>query len=433
MENKKKSSELVQEGCCPSMDTKKLCETLQFSYRLSYQPSAEKFQQFLSRPIGIEVKFTYKYKKCPGDLVKGDLVYTNTLLPGESVRLFTSDRRSKFTYDASSAAANRNVQSSEESMHAQQFSDSMFDFSSRDKQKSSNQNSAHVDGHADAGIDILGFGGEANMSGNFSSTSSSQFAKELHQHAESSNYQSAMSTRKANSISIGESISRSHVSTSSEDQYESSSREFKNPNPGRAITFLFYQIDKTYTVEFYLEEISIRVYNNRIDNSRISANPFSRSNGIGVLSTNVLATDRAANGNLQDDVKFLSIDNSNQQIVDLLPVSIVDSIKEIVIEELSQIGLLKKDGSISEETKRQFRFETTIALPTPGVLVKGCLDDCNILEPSVVESIALENDHKRLQNDMLKKQIELLEKQIELLPQAQEYRCCPPAPVIQPE
>ena len=31
----------------------------------------------------------------------------------------------------------------------------------------------------------------------------------------------------------------------------------------------------------------------------------------------------------------------------MLPVSIVDSIKEIVIEELSQIGLLKKDGSMA--------------------------------------------------------------------------------------
>jgi len=202
-----------QNGCCPSLDRKQLCEIMHFNYRLNYRPESQEFQQFANFPVGVEVKYSFTYKRCPGDLLQGDLVYTNTLLPGETVRLFTSDRRTKFTLDASTATANRNVQSSEESFQAQQMSDSMFDFSSRDNQNSSYTNKAHVDGHGDAGIDVLGFGGEANMSGNFNAEGTSSFADELNQHAQSKQHESTMSARKASSVSVGETQTLAHTET----------------------------------------------------------------------------------------------------------------------------------------------------------------------------------------------------------------------------
>jgi hypothetical protein len=52
------------------------------------------------------------------------------------------------------------------------------------------------------------------------------------------------------------------------------------------------------------------------------------------------------------------------------------------------------------------------------VLVKGCLDTCDVCEPELQKQIALELEHKDLENQLLKKQIDLLEK-------SQEYRCCP--------
>ena len=58
------------------------------------------------------------------------------------------------------------------------------------------------------------------------------------------------------------------------------------------------------------------------------------------------------------------------------------------------------------------------ARPTPGVLVKGCLDDCDICEPELKQEMALDLARKDLENQLLKKQIDLLEK-------SQEYRCCP--------
>src|ERR1043165_5480903 len=123
--------------CCPALDPKKLCDIMRFSYRLNYLPEVKDFQRFSDFNLGIEVKLSFKYSRCPGDLVQGDLVYTNTLLPGESVKLFTSDRRSKFVYDSANKVSYKNTQSSEDSMQAQQMSDSMFDFSSRDEQNSS--------------------------------------------------------------------------------------------------------------------------------------------------------------------------------------------------------------------------------------------------------------------------------------------------------
>ncbi|HVZ96638.1 MAG TPA: hypothetical protein VG847_07170 [Chitinophagaceae bacterium] len=427
MANQKK---VTQTECCPVMNKKLLCEIMHFSYRLNYRPESPDFlQKFANFPVGIELKFTFTYKRCPGDLVQGDLVYTNTLLPGETVKLFTSDRRSKFTYDTSSASANRNVQSSEESLQAQQMSDTMFDFGSKDAGNSSYQNQAHVDGHGDAGIDILGFGGEANMSGNFNSSGSSQFARELTQHAESKHNESVMSTRKANSISVGESMSRTHAEGSSEDQYESSSREFKNPNQCHAVTFLFYQIDKTYTIDFTLDSITVRIYNKQSDNARVSANPFGNSNGVGILSTNVLATDPEAVAAGKVLTPSLLINRSG--IAFTSPVnpgdtplskSVITAITNIVIKELVDEGLMKSDGSVSDTAKKQYGFQTSMALPTPGVMVKGCMDDCDICEPELQRAHELELQNRHLQNELLKKQIELLEK-------SREYRSYSPAPV----
>ncbi|MDB4919538.1 hypothetical protein [Mucilaginibacter sp.] len=422
-----KNTSTDQKGCCPTLDPKQLCEVMHFNYRLNYRPESETFREFANFPVGIEVKFSFTYKRCPGGLLQGDLVYTNTLLPGEIVRLFTSDRRTTFTLDTSTAAANRNVQSSEESFQAQQMSDSMFDFTSKDSQNSSYTNKAHVDGHGDAGVDILGFGGEANMSGNFNSSGTSSFANELNQHAQSKQNETAMSTRKASSVSVGEVQTRAHTETSSEDHYESSSREFKNPNHCHAITFLFYQIDKSYTITFSLDAITIRVYNSQLDNARISPTPFTPSDGIGILSTHVLATDaqkfspaadattNAARGLFINPAFF----NQEQQP---LPQAVIQKVTDIVKNELVQVGLLNKDGSVSDSAQKQYGFSSSMALPTPGIMVKGCIDDCDICEDDVHQALKLDLENKQLQNQLLKRQIDLLDK-------SQEYRCCPEATV----
>ena len=90
-----------------------------------------------------------------------------------------------------------------------------------------------------------------------------------------------------------------------------------------------------------------------------------------------------------------------------------------VDQDLVKEGLLDKvGGQVSPAAQQALGWEKTMALPTPGVLVKGCLDDCDICEPELKKLMDLEATRKDLENQLLQKQITLLEK-------SQEYRCCP--------
>src|SRR5262249_4648783 len=263
---------------------------LDFFYRLTHNVTvAVRDRRRVNVPV--EVKLHFRLTRCRGPLAIGDLLYTTTLVPGEKVKLFTSDRRAKVSFEHSSSLSYRNTQSSEESMYMQSMSDSLFDTNSRDESKSSNQSHAHVDGKADAGVDILGLGGSASMSGNFDANSTATFAAEHSQHAQSSHHATEQGVRKASSVSIGEVQSRSHSEGQSEDHFESASREFTNPNQCHAVTFLFYQINKTQTVKYTLEAIERRVILDPAnDFTKVALNPLERSNALGVTSVNVLAT-----------------------------------------------------------------------------------------------------------------------------------------------
>lgn len=398
--------------CCPQLAPNDICDILDFHYRLTY-PTHVGDQQ-----IPVEVKFHFRLTRCRGPLAIGDLLYTTTMLPGEKVKLFTSDRRSKFTFDTATKFGYRNTQSSEESFFMQQMSDSLFDTNSRDHQHSSNQSHAHVDGHGDAGIDILGLGGSANMSGNFDSNSVSDFLGEHSQHAENSFHAAEMGTRKAASTSIGESQSRTHTESESQDHYESASREFENKNKCHAATFLFYQINKTQAVKYTLESITLRVMMDiepGNDFTRVAANPVGDSRGLGITSTTVLATDEKAN--LARNQILLNLP-ATQPLQPRFSIPNRQQAIKQVTKELQQEKLLDANGDVTKEAKALYSFEKQSALPTPGILVKGCIDDCDVCEPNLEKEIELDLEHKRLQNVLLQKQIDLLEK-------SQEYRCCP--------
>ena len=408
--------------CCPPTSADDACDVLNFYYRLTYPTTVGAGNRRVTVPV--EVKLHFRLTRCRGPLAIGDLAYTTTLLPGEKVRLFTSDRRTRYTYDSSTQLAYRNTQSSEESLFVQTMSDSLFDTNSRDTAHSSNQSHAHVDGHADAGVDILGLGGSANMSGNFDSNSVSDFLGEHRAHAESSFHSAEQATRKSSSVSVGEVQTRAHTETSSEDQYESSSREFSNPNKCHALTFLFYQINKTQTVKYTLEAIERRVVlDPQLDFTKVEAAPLAPSSSVGVTSVNVLATADAAKVAIAqpvlagDSARFARFPTDLGQAAPA--VNIRQQALDQVDKELIKAGLLGEDRQVSADAKLKFSFsEDKSSIPTPGLLIKSCLDDCDACEPAVEKGIELDLERKSLENQLLKRQIELLDK-------AQEYRCCP--------
>ena len=77
-----------------------------------------------------------------------------------------------------------------------------------------------------------------------------------------------------------------------------------------------------------------------------------------------------------------------------------------------------KTGKPTEHLVAELSWQRTELLPTPGIMVKGCLDECQTCEPALQKEMELDLERKRLENKLLERQIELLEK-------SQEYRCCP--------
>ena len=87
----------------------------------------------------------------------------------------------------------------------------------------------------------------------------------------------------------GRCSTRSHAEGTSEDHFESSSREFANPNRCHAITFFFYRVNKTQTVRFTLESIERRVLDPAAD-TKVANNRFLARGGVSAIPEPILAT-----------------------------------------------------------------------------------------------------------------------------------------------
>lgn len=417
--------------CCPALETDKACDVLDFHYRLTHNTSVVSG----GRRVRVEVIIRVRYERCPGPMALGDLVYSTTLLPGETVRLFTSDRRSRFSFDSATQVSYRNEQTSEERYYMASVHDFMSDLTVRDSASanSSSRGSAKGHGGTSGAIESFFVGASVDVSGSYEASSTNTFLRELSQHASSSDRRAEMGTRAASSVSVGEVQSRTHTQGESEDHFESASRQFSNPNHCHAVTFFFYQINKTQKIRFTIESIERRVIDPAAD-TRITHNPFVSDGDVSTIPNTVLATDesrlkveavarQSVAAKLQADAELSAV-RSNRAFLaanvaqEPIPPAVAAKALEQVDQDLMKQGLLDKRGQMSDEVRKTFSFERTSSLPTPGLMVKGCLDECNICEVAVVQSRQLDLERKQLENELLKKQIELLA-------QSQAYRCCP--------
>lgn len=416
----------LQVPCCPEFPADPVCDVMDFQYRLQYPTQVIN----RDRRVTVEVTIHARFERCPGPLALGDLVYSTTLFPGEKVKLFTADRRTRFTYDSSTQLSYRNQQTSEERFYASSVHDAMTDISSRDSQSASSSNRGSASGHGETSGAIQSFlsGASVDVSGSWDSSSTSSFLRELSTHAQSSDRRSEMATRTANSVSVGEVSTRSHAEGSTEDHYESSSREFTNSNRCHAITYYFYQINKTQTIRFKIVAIYRRVIDPAAD-SAVRNNPFADDGGVEVIPNGVLATDprraeiqrMAQTANLSAGATradSLSAQPSFRIENEPIPTPLREKALKSVDLELMRQGYLREDGQLNEERVVELGFERMSSLPTPGLYVRSCLDDCDVCEAALDKEIEIEIERKRLENELLKKQIDLLEKH-------QDYRCCP--------
>jgi hypothetical protein len=431
--------------CCPELDTEPTCDVLDFRRRLVFPTPVRGPNE---QTVKVEVIFHTRFTRCAGPLALGDIAYSTTLLPGEKVRLATTDRRSRFSFDSESKLSHRSEQISEEQYRMRSMRAFMSDENVVDRGNDNYTEQGKWDFHGDASgsIGFMSASADANARGSHSASSARDYMREHRAHAEASDNQSVEATRKAHSVSIGEVSSRSHSEGESEDHYEASSREFANPNKCHAVTFMFYRINKTETVKFELVSIERRV----IDEATpmpVAANPF---RGVGQMAAipqelpstslkRVEALDRGIEyeqklqtlalaklpvaGNGLRSFAGLAVRPQFNALGEQQPLAddVRNKALDFVAGQLVKQGLLDKDSlKVSKSAKEEFGYSRKTSIPTAGVIVKGCLDDCGICEDNVLKREALELAHMELQNQLLARQIELLDK-------AQEYRCCPVA------
>lgn len=427
--------------CCPPLDTEPVCDVIDMRRRLVFPTPVRGRNEQVVR---VEVIFHTRFTRCSGPLALGDPIYTTSLLPGEKVRLATTDRRSRFSFDSETNLSYRSEQMSEEQYRMSALRAFMTDENVVDRGSDHASSSGSWDFHGDAsgGIGFFSVSADTNARGSHNAQSASDYLREHRAHAEMSDHQSVEATRKAHSLSVGEVSSRTHKEGETEEHYESSSRTFSNPNQCHAITFLFYRLNKTETIKLELVSIERRVID-PVASMPIPANPIRAVGQLSAIHQEVPATNKVrlevearglqseaqyaralAGGNAPGGRLALGITAVNALVVELgtqepLTKDIRDAALKTVDTQLVAEGLIDSvGGSVSKLAMETFGYERKSVLPTAGVIVKGCLDACGICETELEKKMQLELDRLDLENQLLKRKIELLDK-------AQEYRCCP--------
>ncbi|KAA5821408.1 hypothetical protein FPF71_16145 [Algibacter amylolyticus] len=415
-------------GCCPELPDGKTCDYLDFVYRLTHYTDVKLDNQ--SQRVPVEVALHVRVERCSGPLQLGNLVYSTTLLPGEKVRLYTQDRRSRFSFDSETQLSYRHEQSAEEQYYLDSYEKFMSDLDSREdiNSSTSNSGSASTDASTSGLLGTIVNGPSATISGSFDASSTKDFMRELSIHAEASHNKSIQMTRESSAIQVGEVSTKTHAEGESESHVESSSRTFHNENRCHSVSYLFYQVDKQQTTKVSIKTIKTRVIDQATPSSVVNK-PILTNAKLSVVPTAVLATSSKLPEKIKE-IKAINNDNnlrysaayvaSNSRYSVIQPLSENVRVKalENVKNNLIAANILTKDGGTTEQTIAEFSFEYKTSIPTAGVVVKGCLDSCNVCEEGLMEEIKLDLEHKKLRNKLLEKQVELLEK-------SQEYRCCP--------
>ena len=302
-------------------------------------------------------------------------------------------------------------------------------------------------GDASGSIGFFSASADTNARGSHSASSTRDYLREHRSHVEMSDNLSVEATRKAHSISFGEVSTRSHAEGETEDHFEASSREFSNPNKCHAVTFLFYRINKIQKIKFELVAIERRILD-PVAPMPVPSNPFRPTGQVATLPQDVPATNvkrlAVQETAIQADQNFRQLSQSNvaargatrfeaartltaAQVLGT-QVPLADELRTKALAEvdvqLARQGLIERaSGSVSPRILEEINYERETSIPTAGVIVKSCLDDCDICEPEAHRRATLELERMELENKLLARQIELLDK-------SQEYRCCPPEEIV---
>jgi hypothetical protein len=103
-------------GCCPTLSPCGSCDELDFVYRMPF-PTVVALPAGGQQTVPVEVTMRFRLERCSGPLTLGDILYSTTLQPGEQVRLASSDRHTRFSFDSDTQLSSRQYTTSEESFY----------------------------------------------------------------------------------------------------------------------------------------------------------------------------------------------------------------------------------------------------------------------------------------------------------------------------
>lgn len=417
--------------CCPDLETGPSCDVIDLRYAFQSRVVVN------DRVVPVTLIFHYRLERCSEGLALGDLAYTTTLLPGEQVRLFSSNRHTRWSYDSATSQSYRHETTSEESYLTWGIARAATSLSVAESGSGqSSYEESWAEGGGGASVSLFGLIeiGGGGGGGSYDSNSAYAFNRTLSQHTSAASSQVAAGVRAASSTSVGEVQVRNHAEGESQERIESSSRTFSNPNKCHAITYLFYRLMKKQRIRFRLVAIQ-RLVNDPRAPGIADLRPDTRpKTGVSVRPQRVLATqhDRleiermartAAAEELRADAEFQRADNATRFASQASPIE--PDLREAAMKEslrdLAAVGLVDREtGEPTDRIVAELSWEREELLPTPGLIVKGCIDECNTCEPALKRSIELDLQRKELENKLLARQIELLDRSHDYVPVDEE-------------
>ncbi|MBN1966921.1 MAG: hypothetical protein JW910_19875 [Anaerolineae bacterium] len=428
--------------CCPEFPQHPVCDTLDLRYRI---PTRARLGADRQEVVPAEIILHFRLERCSGPVVVGDPIYSTTLFPGETVRLFTSDRHSRWSFDSESKLSYRHETTSEESFYTAGMARAMSDLTVSESGKTaSSYEESWAQGGGGAEISLFGIVsiGGGGGGGSYDSSAITEFSRSLSSHAQSASAYVAAGVRASSSTAVGEVEQRAHAEGEAEDHFESSSRTFRNPNKCHAVTYLFYKLNKLQTIRFRLVAIERHLADPQAPTGAFQRTPVDTTGRLRVLPQAVRANSKdrleleqaartsaferqqaAASGGQLQRAGLTALAASPGFTTAFVGTPISPQVRGAALKaldaDLAEAGLLDpKTGKPSDRIIAELSWEREEVLPTPGVIVKGCLDECDTCESALMREIDLDLARKELENELLKRQIELLDK-------AQEYRCCP--------
>ena len=189
----------------------------------------------------VEVVVRTHLERTAGEYVLGDLVYTLSLLPGEQVQMFSTDRRTQFSIDSQTNIGFHTAATFEDHMYLSSM-DSFFgqlNASQWAHADAGTSGSFKSHGEASGAFESFFSGPDADMNGSFNTNSSPISSAACRRTASAAHHMSATATNTASAVSVGAVGIRNNIEGKVDTHVEMDYRSFRNPSRTRAITSTF--------------------------------------------------------------------------------------------------------------------------------------------------------------------------------------------------